>query len=64
MHLRELDGACRAATESAVLVRRLDSQNMRTRLAEFRKAVQPYANTTQVKEFDAKFGDLLRSTST
>ena len=63
VRLNELDGACRAATEAGVLLRRLDSPHLWTRLGEFRKAVQPYANTTQVKDFDAKFGDLLRSTS-
>ncbi|MGH3908633.1 MAG: hypothetical protein ACRDTE_31285, partial [Pseudonocardiaceae bacterium] len=64
VQLRELDGACRAAAESAALVRRLDSQHNLTRLAEFRQTLQPYANTAQVKEFDTKFGDLLHSTST
>ncbi|MGH3812004.1 MAG: hypothetical protein ACRDUV_06045, partial [Pseudonocardiaceae bacterium] len=63
VQLRELDGACRAATEAGTLLRRLDSQDKRTLLAEFRTAAQPYVNTTQVKEFDAKFGDLLRPTS-
>lgn len=63
VRLRELDGACRAATEAAVLVRRLDSQSMRARLAEFRKTVQPYANTAQIKDFDTKFGDLIRTAS-
>ncbi len=63
VHLRELDSACRAATEAAALVRRLDSLHNVTRLAEFRKAVQPYADTAQVKDFDAKFGDLIRSAS-
>ncbi len=64
VQLSELDGACRAATEAGALLRRLDSQHLWTRLGEFRKAVQPYANTTLVKDFDAKFSDLLRSTST
>ncbi|MGH3905686.1 MAG: hypothetical protein ACRDTE_16105 [Pseudonocardiaceae bacterium] len=63
LHLRELDGACRAATEAATILRRLDSPHKLSRLAEFRIAAQPYANTTQVKDFDAKFGNLLRSTS-
>ncbi len=63
VQLRELDGACRAATEAGTLLRRLDSQDKRTLLTEFRMAAQPYANTTQIKEFDAKFGDLLRPTS-
>jgi hypothetical protein len=60
VRLRELDGACRAATEAGALLRRFDSPRKRAQLAEFRKAAQPYANTAQIKEFDAKFGDLLR----
>jgi hypothetical protein len=63
VHLRELDGACRAATEAGTLLRRLDSSHKRTLLVKFRTAVQPYASTTQVKDFDAKFADLLRPTS-
>jgi tetratricopeptide (TPR) repeat protein len=63
VNLRELDGACRAATEAGTLLRRLDSQDKRTLLIEFRSAAQPYAATTQIKEFDAKFADLLRPTS-
>ncbi len=62
VQLRELDGACRAATEAGALLRRLGSGHKRILLAEFRTAVQPYANTTQIKDFDAKFGDLLRPT--
>ncbi|MGH3832148.1 MAG: hypothetical protein ACRDRS_17160 [Pseudonocardiaceae bacterium] len=61
--LGELDGACRAATEAGGLLRRLDSEHKRIRLAEFRKAVQPYAATAQVKDFDAKFSDLIRTGS-
>lgn len=63
MKLRELDGACRAATEAGTLLRRLKSQEKCTLLTEFRVAAEPYATTTQVKEFDTKFGDLLRTTS-
>ncbi|MGH4016323.1 MAG: hypothetical protein ACRDSL_20840 [Pseudonocardiaceae bacterium] len=63
VRLRELDGACRAATEAATTLRRLDSPHKLTQLAEFRKAAQPYANTTQIKNFDAKFADLLRPAS-
>lgn len=33
------------------------------RLGEFRKAVQPYSSTAQVKDFDIKFGELVRSAS-
>lgn len=61
LQLRELDGACRAATEAGTALRRLDSPRKRLRLAEFRKAAQPYAGTAQIKEFDARFGDLLRT---
>jgi len=60
VRLRELDGACRAATEAGALLRRYDSPRKRARLVAFRTAAQPYANTTQIKEFDAKFTDLLR----
>jgi len=63
VHLGELDGACRAANEAGGLLRQLDSQHQWTRLGEFRKAVQPYSATAQVKDFDAKFGDLVRSAS-
>jgi hypothetical protein len=63
VRLGELDGACRAATEAGGLLRRLDSQHKRTRLAEFRKAVAPYAATALVKDFDAKFGDLIHTAS-
>lgn len=60
----ELEGACRVATEAGALLRRLDAPHKRTLLAEFRTAAQPYATTAEVKEFDTKFADLLRATST
>ncbi|MGH3938576.1 MAG: hypothetical protein ACRDTG_08045 [Pseudonocardiaceae bacterium] len=63
VQLRELDGACRAATEAGTLLRRHDSPRKRARLAAFRTAAQPYANTTQIKDFDTKFADLLLPTS-
>jgi hypothetical protein len=63
VQLRELDGACRSATEAGALLRRLNSPRKRAQLVEFRKAAQPYAKTAQIREFDAKFGDLLRATS-
>ncbi|MGH3913851.1 MAG: hypothetical protein ACRDTC_10645, partial [Pseudonocardiaceae bacterium] len=63
VQLRELDGACRAATEAGALLRRLDSGQTRTRLVTFRTAAQPYATTTQIKDFDTKFADLLHPTS-
>lgn len=63
VQLRELDGACRAATEAGALLRRYDSPRKRARLTAFRVAAERYANTTQIKEFDAKFADLLRPRS-
>lgn len=60
---RELDGACRAATEAATMNRRLGSQRIRNQLIEFRRAVQPHAAATPAKDFDAKFADLLRTTA-
>ncbi|MGH3814803.1 MAG: hypothetical protein ACRDUV_20550, partial [Pseudonocardiaceae bacterium] len=63
VQLRELDGACRAATEAGTILRRLDSPHKLTQLAEFRTAAQLYANTSQIKDFDAKFGHLLQSPS-
>jgi hypothetical protein len=63
VRLGELDGACRAANEAGGLLRQLDSQHLCTRLGEFRKALQPYSATAQVKDFDTKFGDLVRSAS-
>lgn len=63
VHLRELDGACRVATEAGTLLRQLNSGHKRTQLAEFRQAAQPYAHTPQIKDFDAKFADLLATTS-
>ncbi len=63
VRLGELDGACRAANEAGGLLRQRDSQHLWTRLGEFRKSVQPYAATAQVKDFDATFGDLIRTAS-
>ncbi len=63
VQLGELDGACRAATEAGGLLRHLDSPHQWTRLSEFRKAVQPFSATTQVKDFDAKFGISLSSST-
>jgi len=62
VHLGELDGACRTATEPGPLMLRVElSQHQWTRLGEFRKAAQPYSDTAQVKDFDAKFGELIRT---
>ncbi|MGH3913855.1 MAG: hypothetical protein ACRDTC_10665 [Pseudonocardiaceae bacterium] len=63
VQLRELEGACRAANEAGALLRRHDSPRKRAGLVAFRTAAQPYATTTQIKDFDAKFADLLRPSS-
>jgi hypothetical protein len=61
---RELDGACRAATEAATLNRRVNSERVRGQLVEFRRTIQPHAAATPVKDFDAKCADLLRPAAT
>jgi tetratricopeptide (TPR) repeat protein len=54
-----LDHACSTASEAAVAIRRLSSKRGQNRLAEFRKAAAPYANTKAVRDFDDKHGDLV-----
>jgi hypothetical protein len=59
---RELDGACRTATEAATLNR---PPRLRTRPRQTHRIPprhQPHATATPVKDFDAKFADLLRPT--
>jgi hypothetical protein len=54
-----LDQACSTASEAAVTIRRLNSKSSQNRLAEFRQAAAPYANTKAVRDFDDKHGDLV-----
>jgi hypothetical protein len=54
-----LEHACSTASDAAVAVRRLNSKRVQNRLAEFRQAAAPYANTKSVRDFDDKHGDLI-----
>ena len=51
------------ACEAASAIRRLNSPQAQQRLVEFRRAVDPYASSAAVREFDTKYRDLIRSTS-
>jgi hypothetical protein len=61
VRMGELEGACRAASEAGAIAHKLGSERVRARLVAFRRAIEPHANTPAVKDFDAKFGDLLRA---
>lgn len=50
-----VERACATALEAASLIRRLDSVHDEARLTDFRRAAQPYAQSTAVREFDAKY---------
>jgi tetratricopeptide (TPR) repeat protein len=54
-----LEHACSTAGDAAVAIRRLNSKRVQNRLAEFRQALTPYANTKAVRDFDDKHGDLI-----
>ncbi|MGH4017450.1 MAG: hypothetical protein ACRDSL_26715 [Pseudonocardiaceae bacterium] len=58
-----LEHACATASEAAATIRRLDSFRTQQDLAEFRRAAERYAGSAAVREFDAKYRDLIRSTS-
>lgn len=62
LRMGELEGACRAATEAGALARKVGSERIRTRLIEFRRAAAPHTKAQVIKQFDAKFTDLLRTT--
>ncbi|MGH3942891.1 MAG: hypothetical protein ACRDTG_30570 [Pseudonocardiaceae bacterium] len=57
-----IDQACATAGEAASTIRRLKSPRIQQHLAEFRRAAELYANSAAVREFDAKYRDLVRST--
>jgi hypothetical protein len=59
-----IEHACATASEAAATIRRLESPRAQKHLAEFRRATVPYASSAAVREFDAKYRDLIRSTST
>jgi tetratricopeptide (TPR) repeat protein len=54
-----VEHACATASDAAVTIRRLNSKRDQNRLAEFRQALTPYANTKAAREFDDKHGDLI-----
>ena len=51
------------AREAASIVRRLESPRSQQLLIDFRHAAEPYASSAAVRDFDAKYRDLIRSTS-
>ena len=58
-----VEQACATATEAAAVIRRLDSPRDKRRLNTFRAAAAPYAKTTAVQDFDAKYRDLMAPAS-
>jgi hypothetical protein len=58
-----VDQGCATASEAASALRKLESPRAQQHLADFRRAAQPYAGSTAVREFDAKYRDLIRNTA-
>ncbi|MGH3896912.1 MAG: hypothetical protein ACRDTA_01410 [Pseudonocardiaceae bacterium] len=56
-----VERACATAGEAASIIRRLNSPREQRLLADFRRAAAPYARSAAVREFDAKYRDLLVS---
>lgn len=56
-----VERACVTAGEAATIIRRLDSPRQSHLLTDFRRAAQPYADSTAVRAFDAKYRDLITS---
>lgn len=54
-----VEQACATAREAAAIIRRLDSPRVQQQLADFRRAANPYAGSAAVRDFDAKYRDLL-----
>ncbi|MGH3840300.1 MAG: hypothetical protein ACRDS0_02470 [Pseudonocardiaceae bacterium] len=59
-----VEHACATASEAAALMRRLESPRDQRRLARFRVAATPYERCSAVREFDAKYHDLVASVMT
>ena len=57
---RSIEHACATAGEAATTIRRLHSPRVQRLLLDFRRAAEPYADSAAVREFDAKYRDLLR----
>ncbi len=58
-----IEHACATAREAAATIRRLDSPRVQRLLVDFRCAAESYADSAAVREFDAKYRDLIRNTS-
>jgi len=58
-----VERACATASEAATIIRRLDSPRQSHLLADFRRTAEPYASSAAIREFDAKYRDLIRGTS-
>jgi tetratricopeptide (TPR) repeat protein len=54
-----VERACTTAGEAATIIRRLDSPRQSRLLADFRRAAEPYASSAVIREFDAKYRDLI-----
>lgn len=54
-----VEQGCATAAEAAAIMLRLESPRDQRRLARFRAAASPYARSAAVREFDAKYGDLV-----
>lgn len=58
-----IERACATASEAAATIRRLDSPRVQHLLIDFRRAAEPYASSTAVREFDAKYRDLIHNST-
>ncbi len=53
---------CATANEAATIIRKLESPRTQQHLTEFRRVAEPYAGSAAVREFDAKYHELIHST--
>jgi hypothetical protein len=53
-----VEQACATASEAATTIRKLDSPRVQRLLVDFRRAADPYAGATAVRDFDTKHRDL------
>jgi len=51
------------AREAASIIRRLESPRAQQLLIDFRRATEPYAGSAAIREFDAKYRDLIMRTT-
>jgi hypothetical protein len=57
-----VEQGCATASEAASIIKRLESPRSQQLLVDFRRAAQPYASSTAVREFDTKYRDLIMTT--